>query len=83
MNDITTSVARLPVTTGRMRAMIASTISTMMEWFDFVTFAYLATYISQNFFPSDDETASSLATFVTFGARFLARPWRHRLRDLR
>lgn len=54
--------------------MWASSIGSTLEWYDFVTFAFLATYISQNFFPSGNETAALLATFATFGVGFLARP---------
>lgn len=45
-----------------------------MEWFDFAVYGFLATYIGANFFPSDNPTASLLATFAVFGAAFFVRP---------
>jgi MHS family proline/betaine transporter-like MFS transporter len=45
-----------------------------VEWFDFAVYGFLATYIGANFFPSDNPTASLLATFAVFGAAFFVRP---------
>ncbi|MEX4004865.1 MFS transporter [Paraburkholderia sp. EG285A] len=58
----------------RTKAVAASVLGSMMEWYDFVTFAYVATYISRAFFPSSNETTALLATFATFGAGYLTRP---------
>jgi MHS family proline/betaine transporter-like MFS transporter len=74
MNNMQLAVTSNSPMAGRYRALVASTIGTMMEWYDFVVFAYLAPYISHSFFPSGDEIASLLATFATFGVGFLARP---------
>ncbi len=45
-----------------------------LEFYDFLTFAFFATQIGRTFFPSDDPTASLLASLATFGAGFLTRP---------
>jgi MHS family proline/betaine transporter-like MFS transporter len=45
-----------------------------VEWFDFAVYGFLATYIGAVFFPSDNPTASLLATFAVFGAAFFVRP---------
>ncbi|MCA8052359.1 MFS transporter [Burkholderia arboris] len=71
MNMSASSDAAAP---GHRRAIFASAIGSMMEWYDFVTYSYLATYISHAFFPSGNETTALLATFATFGVGFLARP---------
>jgi MHS family proline/betaine transporter-like MFS transporter len=47
----------------------------MLEWYDFAVYGYVAIHIANNFFPSDDKTASLLASFATFGVGFLARPF--------
>jgi len=45
-----------------------------MEMFDFFLFGFYASYISKTFFPGDNEFASLMLTFMTFGAGFLMRP---------
>jgi len=45
-----------------------------MEMFDFFLFGFYASYISKAFFPSGNEFASLMLTFMTFGAGFLMRP---------
>src|SRR5471032_3047186 len=45
-----------------------------MEMFDFFMFGFYANAIAKAFFPSDDEVASLMMTFMTFGAGFLMRP---------
>jgi len=42
-----------------------------MEMFDFFLFGFYATQISKAFFPSGNEFASLMLTFMTFGAGFL------------
>jgi MHS family citrate/tricarballylate:H+ symporter-like MFS transporter len=53
---------------------IRVTSGNFLEMFDFFLFGLYATNISKTFFPSDDEFASLMATFATFGAGFLMRP---------
>ncbi|WP_189659205.1 MFS transporter [Pseudomonas amygdali] len=53
---------------------LSAVIGSVLEWYDFVTYAYLATFISYIFFPAGDETAALLMGFATFGVGFLARP---------
>ncbi|OFA00524.1 MFS transporter [Duganella sp. HH101] len=45
-----------------------------MEMFDFFLFGFYANAIARAFFPSGDEVASLMMTFMTFGAGFLMRP---------
>nr|WP_154360096.1 MFS transporter [Duganella aquatilis] len=45
-----------------------------MEMFDFFLFGFYANAIAAAFFPSGDELASLMLTFMTFGAGFLMRP---------
>lgn len=67
------------VTTGQhaargKKAVVAGTIGHILEWYDFAVYGYLALYLAANFFPSENETASLLASFAAFGVGFLARP---------
>ncbi|MFL9926099.1 MFS transporter [Herbaspirillum lusitanum] len=50
------------------------TSGNFMEMFDFFLFGFYATHISKTFFPSGNEFASLMLTFMTFGAGFLMRP---------
>src|SRR5690606_24149533 len=52
----------------------ASSVGTLIEWYDFYIFGILATIYSRQFFPEGNETAALLATLATFGAGFVVRP---------
>ncbi|HEY0452534.1 MFS transporter [Actinophytocola sp.] len=56
------------------RAIAASAIGNMTEWFDYGVYAYTAVYIGDAFFPSEDKTASTLGSLLVFAVSFLIRP---------
>jgi MFS transporter, MHS family, proline/betaine transporter len=58
----------------RRRQLIAASIGNVLEYYDFVVYAFLATTIAMKFFPSESEAAALLASFAAFGVGFLARP---------
>jgi MFS family permease len=53
----------------------ASSIGTLIEWYDFYIFGTLTAIISVQFFPSDNPTAALLAALAAFAAGFLVRPF--------
>jgi MFS family permease len=53
----------------------ASSMGTMIEWYDFYIFGSLAVVISTKFFPADNPTAAFLSTLATFAAGFVVRPF--------
>jgi MFS family permease len=53
---------------------VASTLGTVFEWYDFFIYGTLAPVIAANFFPSTNPTAALLLTLATFGAGFGVRP---------
>lgn len=53
---------------------IAACFGTFLEWYDFLTFASLATYFSSLFFPQENPVAALLASLATFGVGMLVRP---------
>ncbi len=53
----------------------ASSVGTMIEWYDFYIFGSLATVISTKFFPAGNPTAAFLSTLATFAAGFVVRPF--------
>jgi len=54
---------------------LASSVGTLIEWYDFYIFGSLATVIANQFFPKTDPTAALLATLATFAAGFIVRPF--------
>ena len=56
------------------KVVIAACFGTFLEWYDFLTFASLATYFSVLFFPADDPVAALLASLGTFGIGMIVRP---------
>jgi MHS family citrate/tricarballylate:H+ symporter-like MFS transporter len=63
-----------PVIQSKFSTVLRVTSGNFMEMFDFFLFGFYASYISKTFFPSGDEFASLMLTFMTFGAGFLMRP---------
>ena len=53
----------------------ASSLGTLIEWYDFYIFGSLATIISTKFFPAGNQTAALLSTLATFAAGFVVRPF--------
>jgi MFS family permease len=53
---------------------IAACFGVFLEWYDFLTFASLATYFSTLFFPQENPVAALLASLATFGVGMLVRP---------
>ena len=56
------------------KAVLASTIGNVLEWYDFVVFGFLSIIIAKQYFPSSDPYAAMLLTTATFGAGFIVRP---------
>ncbi|MGZ3863341.1 MAG: MFS transporter [Bacteroidia bacterium] len=57
------------------KVITASSVGTMIEWYDFYIFGSLATIISSQFFPKENPTAAFLATLAAFGVGFVIRPF--------
>lgn len=53
----------------------ASSVGTLIEWYDFYIFGSLATVLATKFFPSDNQAAAFLNTLATFAAGFVVRPF--------
>lgn len=53
----------------------ASSVGTLIEWYDFYIFGSLATVIANQFFPKTNPTAALLSTLATFAAGFIVRPF--------
>jgi len=70
-------------TAGRIRGMsrdekfviVASSLGTVFEWYDFYLYAVLAPFFAVLFFPAGNDTAALLSAFATYAAGFLVRPF--------
>src|SRR5580765_7644319 len=62
-------------TTGIRKIILASSLGTLIEWYDFYIFGSLATVIASQFFPKTNPTAALLSTLATFAAGFIVRPF--------
>ena len=62
-------------TKGIWKIITASSVGTLIEWYDFYIFGSLSTIIAQKFFPDTNPTAALLSTLATFAAGFIVRPF--------
>src|SRR5689334_21030105 len=57
------------------RVIIASSVGTIFEWYDFYLYAILAPFFASLFFPPGNQTAALLGAFGAYAAGFLIRPF--------
>ena len=57
------------------RVIVASSVGTMIEWYDFYIFGSLATVISPLFYPSGNDSLALIAYLSTFAVGFVVRPF--------
>jgi MFS family permease len=57
------------------RVILASSLGTVFEWYDFYIYATLAPFFAGLFFPPGNATAALLASFATYAAGFVVRPF--------
>ncbi|WP_420155674.1 MFS transporter [Siphonobacter sp.] len=71
------TLAPASVTSPRtLRSVIAaSSVGTLIEWYDFYIFGSLSAIISTQFFPKDNPTAALLSALAVFAAGFIVRPF--------
>src|SRR6476469_10851213 len=56
------------------RIILAASLGTLFEWYDFYLYGSLAVFFGGLFFPKGSSTAQLLASLATFGAGFGVRP---------
>src|SRR3984957_16938255 len=57
------------------RVIMASSVGTMIEWYDFYIFGSLAAILSPKFYPPGNDTFQYVAYLATFAVGFLVRPF--------
>src|SRR5256714_14638553 len=70
-----TSHAGEGVTREERRVILASSVGTIFEWYDFYLYATLAPFFAALFFPPGNDTAALLSAFATYAAGVLVRPF--------
>lgn len=70
--DIThaTAIRRSPAISG----LLAAALGNALEWFDLISYGFLAPVIGRLFFPSADPHSSLLIALGSFGVAYLSRP---------
>lgn len=56
------------------KIIVSSAIGSILEWFDFAVYGYVAPYIAELFFPSENKIVSLLLTYSVFAVGFIIRP---------
>ena len=70
-----TAAAATRLERGQVRLTLSTVgLGTFIEWFEYASYAYLATTIAQVFFPSTDPGIALMQTFGVFALSFLVRP---------
>jgi MFS family permease len=78
MTDTTDATAlplHHPATQSEKKVILASSLGTVFEWYDFYLYGLVATYISKVFFAGVDETTGFIFALATFAAGFAVRPF--------
>nr|WP_127079855.1 MFS transporter [Rhodomicrobium lacus] len=68
-------VGKVPLTAQHRKVIVASSLGTVFEFYDFFIYGTLAAFFGALFFPPGNETAAFLASLATFGAGFAVRPF--------
>ena len=66
---------KTPLTKEEKMVIVASSVGTVFEWYDFYLYATLAPFFAALFFPKGNETAALLSAFAAYAAGFLVRPF--------
>lgn len=56
------------------KAIFFTVLGNALEWIDFASYAYFATVIAHQFFPTQDRSMALISTFAVFGVGLIARP---------
>jgi MFS family permease len=70
----TPAPASPPTDRSLRRVIVAASLGTLFEWYDFYLYGTLAVFFGELFFPPGNERAALLASLATFGAGFGVRP---------
>ena len=75
MASIASTIPPAGLTTGHKRVIIASSIGTVFEWYDFYLYGSLAAIIAKQFFSGLNPTSGFIFALLAFAAGFAVRPF--------
>jgi MFS family permease len=73
--DTAAAVRSRPMSREEKRVILASSLGTVFEWYDFYLYGALATVISAHFFSNVNETTGFIFALAAFAAGFAVRPF--------
>ena len=71
----TAAVAARPMTKEEKKVILASSLGTVFEWYDFYLYGSLAAIIAKQFFSGLDEGSAFIFALLAFAAGFIVRPF--------
>jgi MFS family permease len=71
----TAPAPRAPITKEEKRVIVASSLGTVFEWYDFYLYGSLASIIAKQFFTGLNETSQFIFALLAFAAGFAVRPF--------
>jgi MFS family permease len=74
MSDGTAPTRAAPGEVNLKKVILAASLGTLFEWYDFYLYGSLAVFFGGLYFPKGNDTAQLLASLATFGAGFGVRP---------
>src|SRR5690606_24988859 len=75
MSTITAGNPAGTLTQGHKKVIFASSLGTVIEWYDFYLYASLAAIIAKQFFSGLNEASAMIFTRLAFAAGFAVRPF--------
>ncbi|CAG2149166.1 Sialic acid transporter NanT [Cupriavidus yeoncheonensis] len=69
------SAQHAPMTTEEKKVILASSLGTVFEWYDFYLYGSLAAVIAKQFFAGLDPTSAFIFALLAFAAGFIVRPF--------
>jgi MFS family permease len=70
-----TKTAKRPISKDERKILIASSLGTVFEWYDFFLYGSLAAVIAKQFFAKADPTTGLIFALLAFAAGFIVRPF--------
>ncbi len=70
-----TKIAKRPISKDERKILIASSLGTVFEWYDFFLYGSLAAVIAKQFFAKADPTTGLIFALLAFAAGFIVRPF--------
>lgn len=74
-NSIAPTASAVGISRAERKVILASSLGTVFEWYDFFLYGALAAIIGKQFFSGVNETTAFIFALMTFAAGFLVRPF--------